>query len=94
MNIKTIYDELLAGKVLAVQFETVGQVHTFRAKLYKYKKRQDQVLLAMEMIDETQILRITEVEVDHSFLLKLQLIERGPAKSYTVHILEEPADVS
>jgi hypothetical protein len=92
MQLSSIYDALFAGQTLAVELPTLGAVHTFRAKLYRYKKQQDAVLLAVEMIDERQQLSISERRLEdgtYHLTLKLEQKQYKEARSYKVTIIEE-----
>lgn len=94
MQLSDIYDALFLGQTLVVQLPSAGAVHTFRAKLYKFKRQQDMILLASELIDSAMALSIDEEQLaGGAFKLHLKFVPRKPAKTYEVVILgEESAD--
>lgn len=55
VNLLEIYNNLLAGRALEVQFESLKQAETFRVKLHQRKKLDDDLLLMQDMIKKADI---------------------------------------
>lgn len=78
-NIHEIYNLLFEGKTIKLPFHTKDEAEHFRVTLFRYKKKQDSMLRAINAIEDTQIM---------SFLVQLVLpLEDGqPAYEATVRL--------
>ena len=95
MNLRDIYQTLFAGKKLRLQFDSSSEALTFRAKLYRFKKQQDQILLATELIEDRQrLVYLTEPLLlpQGAVQVVIYLEDKGPTKEYEVCIIEDDDD--
>lgn len=54
MNIHEIYNLLMAGKTLSLEFDSDEEAEVFRVKVSKYKTRQDAILIGIGMMEKNE----------------------------------------
>jgi len=94
LTLQQLYNTLLAGKRVAMQFATSEVAEAFRIKLHKYKSRQDQLLegIGMQPEEARAVLSFTKAQAKDSpnspAVIILQFRQEHTPK-YEVVILEE-----
>lgn len=97
LNLEQLYNLLFAGKSLKIPFPSDKEANVFKVQLFRYKKSEDVMLLATEMITETQYLSF-QVQSCMSEIMPfgvevtLQLKSREQRKTYQITILSEDED--
>lgn len=87
MNLREIYNLLLAGKVVRLSFASEQEKETFRVKLYKFKKSQEHAMMQIGMIEEDSIQALSfNYEAG---VTVIKLIKKRGLRDYNVIILED-----
>ena len=68
-TLQQIYNSLAAGKVLKLQFATAGDAETFRVRLHKYKKVQEDILEAVDLLEAKERLQFKVTPVSTKDLI-------------------------
>ena len=103
LGIREIYNALMTGGKLRMEFVTPAEAEKFRCKLSNYKSRQDQAMVGIGMLDDDSLQQLSFVCTGcNSKQLKdyagftgvlivatLQLKDKTPLKKYRVQIIED-----
>lgn len=98
MNIYEIYNVLLAGKTVKLEFIDKGDLERFRVSLARYKSRQDYQLIAVGMIKEEEKQKMTfqvqgQLVPLPPFLVTIMFKDKSVMRQFKV-IVEESEDIS
>jgi len=86
------YDALIEGNDVAIQFENLGEYHTFRAKLYKYKAETEPTMLSMDIItcEQSLVIRRDIRKPNHSNAFIIKLVPKLDRNSkYIFEVIEK-----
>lgn len=90
MDIPEIYNELMAGKKLTLQFQTVAEAARFRIRMHQYKLRQDKQLIGVGLLEDDDERQKFSFQFNTVTLVAvIKFTDRAPRKQYDVKILDE-----
>lgn len=94
MNIHEIYNLLMAGKTLSLEFDGRREAEEFRIKVAKYKRAQDTQIIKLGMIEphEKQVFSFTlqdQMPPLAPALATLVFKDKSITRQYTVKIIDE-----
>lgn len=93
-TLQQIYNSLAAGKSIKLQFATSGDAETFRVRLHKYKKVQEDNLEAVDLLEAKERLKFKLAPVTTKDLIDGEggyweaVIRFVPATKVTYRVLE------
>lgn len=96
MNFHQIYEALLAGKTLQLEFDTIEEVNVLKASLYRFKRRQDIQLVSIGILQEEEVQKLSmKVQTQMhevglaAFQVTLSLKDKLTTRQYKVTIIED-----
>lgn len=100
MNFHQIYEALLAGKTLQLEFDTIEEVNVLKSSLYRFKKRQDVQLVSIGILQEEEVQQLsfkTQTQMHEvglaAFQVTLSLKDKLTTRQYKVTIIDDtPGD--
>lgn len=87
MNLREIYNLLLAGKVIKLNFASETEKETFRVKLFKFKRLQELAMLQVGMIEESEIQSL-KFEFTAP-VASISLIKKRGLRDYAITIMDD-----
>lgn len=91
MTLAEVYNSLMTGQKVQIQFETPVLASNFRVNLHHHKRRQDAAMVACGLMEEKEK-AILRFELDKEKLVaKIEFVLKKESKrEYAVTIIEEP----
>lgn len=100
MNIHEIYGVLFAGKTIKLHFASLTEAESFRIRLHKYKRAQEQVLIAADLLGDEEVTRLSFslqkefLEVNGSLLeATVAFIAKKKEITYTVVVMPDETEL-
>lgn len=93
MNVHEIYDFLLGGKTLEVDFSTAEEAEAFRIRIAQFKTRQDKKFVELGLLtkDDRQVFA-TSIQPDllaNKVTMTLRFRDRLVGTQYTVRVVSD-----
>lgn len=97
MNIHEVYNILLAGKTLEMNFGSKAESETFRVKLAKYKRSQDKQLIEIGFMDEKEVAKLSfcvqgQLPPAPPLLATICFKDKAVLRQYEIKILDDEED--
>lgn len=90
MTLQEIYNTVLAGKTIELDFPGKETAEYFRTRLARFKTRQEGYLTALGAIDAMDSPLALSFSFDHARkVATIKLRERAAVKQYTVRIIDD-----
>lgn len=90
LSLQAIYNELLAGKVVSMHFESPGEAEAFRITMHRFKKLQDTAIIGVGMEECAEVFSFSLVEAGAvSSTWALQFNKKKPSRTYKIISIQE-----
>lgn len=92
MNLREIYNLILAGKTVKLSFASESEKETFRVKLYKFKRLQEHAMLQIGMLEPEDQQALSFIVENNVATISLKNKRR--LRDYNVTILDDADDAA
>lgn len=89
LSTKEIYNLLLAGKKLTMEFNSAQEAENFRVSMFRYKRLQDRILVGLGVSSEEEKQAFVFKYDNDSREATLQFKDKPRNRTYEIKIIED-----